>query len=212
MADRVVAAHCHGAAGIEAAIEAGVHTIEHGTHLDEDLATAMVERDMVLVPTATILDALLADLRNSEGASPRMMAKAEQSGRRHAAALAIAIDAGVRIAAGTDLMVSIPGHAGGWGRHARELELLVEAGMTEVEAIEAATATGPTTLGPQAPDAGMLLDGWEADVLALSADPLDDITVLQDPASIVGVWQAGERVVTGRAGTPHLAPLPLLDG
>ncbi len=211
MADRVVAAHCHGAAGIEAAIEADVHTIEHGTHLDGDLAAAMVERDMVLVPTATILEALLGDLRHGDGASPRMMAKAEESGRRHAQALATAIDAGVRIAAGTDLMVSLPGHAGGWGRHARELELLVAAGMSELEAIEAATATGPTTLGPQAPDAGMLVEGWEADVLALSADPVADITVLQDPASITGVWQAGERVVTGRSGVPHLAPLPLLQ-
>ena len=210
MADRVVAAHCHGAAGIEAAIAAGVHTIEHGTHLDAELATAMVERDMVLVPTATILDALLGDVGRDEGTSPRMRAKAEESGRRHAHALATAIDAGVRSAVGTDLMLSVPGHAAGWGRHARELELLVAAGMSELEAIEAATATGPTTLGPQAPDAGMLVEGWEADVLALSADPVADITVLQDPASITGVWQAGERVVTSRDGVPHLAPLPLL--
>lgn len=215
MADRVVAAHCHGAPGIEAAIEAGVHTIEHGSYLDEDLAAGMVEHDMVLVPTRTIVDALVVSLfaegSSGDGASPRMMEKGRMIAERHAEALAIAIDAGVMIAAGTDIGPSALGHPVGWGRNARELELLVEAGMTELEAIEAATATGPTTLGPQAPMAGELREGWEADVLALSADPVADIAVLQDPASIVGVWQAGERVVTGRGGIPELAPLPLLD-
>lgn len=215
MADRVVAAHCHGAPGIEAAIEAGVHTIEHGSFLDADLAAGMVEHDMVLVPTRTIVDALVttlfADGAHGSGASPRMMAKGRAIAERHAEALATAIDAGVMIAAGTDLGVSDPSHTVGWGRHAKELELLVEAGMSPLEAIEAATAMGPTTLGPQAPDAGMLLDGWEADVLALSEDPIADITTLQDPASIVGVWQAGQRVVTGRGGVPELTQLPLLE-
>lgn len=214
MADRVVAAHCHGAPGIEAAIEAGVHTIEHGSYLDEDLAQGMIEHDMVLVPTRTIVDALVVSLfaedSDGHGASPRMMEKGRMIADRHFEALQIAIDAGVMIAAGTDIGPSALDHPVGWGRHAKELELLVEAGMTELQAIEAATAMGPVTLGPQAPDAGMLMEGWEADVLALSEDPVADVTVLQDPASIVGVWQAGERVVTGRAGVPELAPLPLL--
>ena len=214
MAERVVAAHCHGAPGIEAAIEAGVHTIEHGSYLDEDLARGMIEHDMVLVPTRTIVDALVSSLFTEDGggngASPRMQEKGRMIADRHWRAMEIAIDAGVMIASGTDIGPSAPGHPVGWGRHARELELLVEAGMTELQAIEAATAMGPVTLGPQAPDAGMLLEGWEADVLALSQDPVADISVLQDPASIVGVWQAGERVVTGRAGVPELEQLPLL--
>jgi imidazolonepropionase-like amidohydrolase len=213
MAERVVAAHCHGAPGIEAAIEAGVHTIEHGSYLTEDLAAGMVDNDMVLVPTRTIVNALVNHVFAdgvSGGASPRMVEKAHLIAERHAQALGIAIDAGVTIAAGTDVGPSEVGHAAGWGRNAKELELLVEAGMTELQAIEAATATGPSTLGPQAPMAGELRQDWEADVLALSADPVADITALQDPASIVGVWQAGRRVVTGRDGVPELAPLPLL--
>ena len=214
MAERVVAAHCHGAPGIEAAIEAGVHTIEHGSYLDEDLAQGMVEHDMVLVPTRTIVDALVVSLfaegSDGHGASPRMIEKGRMIADRHLEALQIAIEAGVMIAAGTDIGPSALDHPVGWGRHAKELELLVDAGMTELQAIEAATAMGPVTLGPQAPDAGMLMEGWEADVLALSEDPVRDITVLQDPASIVGVWQAGERVVTGRAGVPELTALPLL--
>ena len=200
MAERVVAAHCHGAPGIEAAIEAGVHTIEHGTWLDEDLAQGMVEHDMVLVPTRTILDALITQLfadGDANGASPRMQAKAHAVADRHLEAMAIAIEAGVTIASGTDIGPSAPTHPAGWGRHAKELELLVASGMTELEALEAATA-------------GELVAGWEADVLAVAADPVADITALQDPATIVGVWQAGERVVTGRDGVPVLEPLPLL--
>ncbi len=214
MAERVVAAHCHGAPGIEAAIEAGVHTIEHGSYLDEDLASGMIERNMVLVPTRTIVDALVGSMftddGDSSGASPRMQEKGRRIADRHQQALEIAIDAGVTIASGTDIGPSAPGHPMAWGRHAKELELLVAAGMTELQAIEAATATAPSTLGPQAPEAGQLVEGWEADVLALSADPVADVTVLQDPANVVGVWQAGERVVTGRDGVPELEPLPLL--
>lgn len=214
MAERVVAAHCHGAPGIEAAIEAGVHTIEHGSYLDEDLAQGMIEHDMVLVPTRTIVDALVTSLFTADGggngASPRMQQKGRMIADRHWQALQIAIDAGVTIANGTDIGPSEPEHPVAWGRHAKELELLVAAGMTPLQAIEAATATGPSTLGPQAPEAGQLVPGWEADVLALASDPVADVTVLQDPATIVGVWQAGERVVTGRDGVPELAPLPLL--
>jgi len=87
MADRVVAAHCHGAPGIEAAIEAGVHTIEHGSYLDEDLAAGMIENDMVLVPTRTIVDALVTSLfidgAPVSGASPRMVAKGRAIADRH---------------------------------------------------------------------------------------------------------------------------------
>ena len=113
------------------------------------------------------------------------------------------------IAAGTDIGPSAPGHPAGWGRNARELELLVAAGMTPLEAIEAATATGPLTLGPQAPRSGQLREGYDADVLAVSVDPVADIAALQDPASIVGVWQGGQRTVTGVDGVPTLAELPL---
>jgi imidazolonepropionase-like amidohydrolase len=66
--------------------------------------------------------------------------------------------------------------------------------MTPLQAIEAATATGPLTLGPQAPRSGRLAGGYDADVLILDADPLADIAVLADPAHVTGVWTAGRRV------------------
>ena len=60
MADRVVAAHCHGKPGIMAAIEAGVRTIEHGTYLDDEACDAMRETGAILVPTRTIVEDILA--------------------------------------------------------------------------------------------------------------------------------------------------------
>jgi len=63
-----------------------------------------------------------------------------------------------------------------------------------LEAIEATTATGPLTLGPQAPRSGQLAEGYDADVITLDADPLADIGVLADPDRITGVWTRGRRV------------------
>jgi imidazolonepropionase-like amidohydrolase len=75
-----------------------------------------------------------------------------------------------------------------------ELGHLVDLGMTPQQAIEAATATAPLTLGPQAPLSGRLEPGYDADVITLDADPLADITVLASPARVTGVWTAGRQV------------------
>ena len=66
--------------------------------------------------------------------------------------------------------------------------------MTPLQAIEAATATGPATLGPQAPRSGLLAAGYDADVITLDADPLAGISVLAQPAHVTGVWTAGRQV------------------
>ena len=65
--------------------------------------------------------------------------------------------------------------------------------MTDLEAIEAATANGPETLGPQAPKSGQLVEGFEADVVAFDANPLDDRSIWGDPDRVTHVWQAGTR-------------------
>jgi imidazolonepropionase-like amidohydrolase len=74
------------------------------------------------------------------------------------------------------------------------LPLLVEVGFSPLEAIEAATAAGPATLGPLAPRSGQLVAGYDADVLVLDTNPLTDINVVAEPARITGVWRAGRRV------------------
>jgi imidazolonepropionase-like amidohydrolase len=69
--------------------------------------------------------------------------------------------------------------------------------MTPLQAIEAATANGPLTLGPQAPLSGVLAVGHDADVITLDADPLADITVLADPSHVIDVWRGGRRYKGG---------------
>ncbi len=190
MAERVVAAHCHGKPGILAALEAGVHTIEHGTYLDDECAAAMREVGAILVPTRTIVQELL----ESKAAPPYAQLKLEAIADRHADAVRTAHAAGVRIAAGTDLACSGAELPVSWGRNGRELPLLGDLGLSPLAAIEAATATGPATLGPQAPRSGRLVEGYDADLLTLDADPLTDLAVLADPTHVTGVWLAGRRV------------------
>jgi len=81
-----------------------------------------------------------------------------------------------------------------YGQNSLEIKHLIDAGMTTLQAIEAATATGPLTLGPQAPKSGQLKEGYDADVIAFDVNPIDDITVWGNPDRVTHVWKAGELV------------------
>jgi imidazolonepropionase-like amidohydrolase len=197
MADRIVAAHCHGKPGIMASLDAGVRTIEHGTFLDEEAAVAMRECGAILVTTRTIFQELLD---NGHILPEYARKKLQETAGRHGEAITIAREAGVTIAAGTDVAMSGRDMPDSWGRNGRELPLLVKLGLTPLEAIEAGTATGPLTLGPQAPRSGQLRAGYDADLLTLDEDPLTDISVLAEPEHITGVWKAGRRVKGQEAG------------
>jgi len=190
MSERIVAAHCHGKPGIMAALEAGVRTIEHGTYLDEEACAAMRETGAILVPTRTIVEEMLAHATAPAWAQAKLAAMADT----HAKAIALAHEQGVRIASGTDITCSGHGLPNSWGRNGREPLLLTRYGLSALAAIEAATANGPLTLGPQAPASGQLRAGYAADILALDADPLSDISVLADPNKISHVWKAGTPV------------------
>ena len=195
LADRVVAAHCHGKPGIMAALRAGVRTIEHGTYLDDECCDAMRESGAILVPTRTIIEDMLA---NKAVVPDYAMAKLEAIADIHAQAVTRAYEHGVTIAMGTDIALSGADLPNAWGQNGSEPGYLVKLGMSPLEAIEAATATGPLTLGPQAPRSGRLVEGYDADVITLDADPLADIGVLADPARITAVWTAGQQVKGAR--------------
>jgi imidazolonepropionase-like amidohydrolase len=191
LAERIVAAHCHGKPGIMAAIEAGVRTIEHGTYLDDEACAAMRETGTILVPTRTIIEDILANL----GAVPDYAAvKLTALAQTHADAMTLAIESGVTIAMGTDIGVTGPDRPNSWGGNGAEVGYLVRLGMTPLQAIEAATATAPQTLGPQAPRSGRLEAGYDADVITVGADPLADIGALGRPEHITAVWTRGRRV------------------
>jgi imidazolonepropionase-like amidohydrolase len=190
--ERIVAAHCHGKAGIMAALRAGCHTIEHGSFLDEEACDLMLEQDAMLVPTRFVVDALLPQIEML----PRYAyEKGLMVADAHARALKLAIAKGVRIAAGCDIFVS--GQM--YGQSSLEIMHLINAGMTDLDAIEAATANGPATLGLQAPSSGQLKEGFDADVVAFDSNPLDDRSVWGAPDRVTHVWQDGQ-LVKGTAG------------
>jgi imidazolonepropionase-like amidohydrolase len=191
MAERAVAAHCHGKPGIMAALAAGVLTIEHGTYLDDECCDAMREAGAILVPTRTIIEDMLA---SPDIVPDYAMRKLRVAADIHAEAVARACEQGVTIAMGTDIAMSGGDLVNSWGRNGGELGHLVALGMTPLAAIEAATATGPLTLGPQAPRSGRLAAGYDADVITVDADPLADISVLASPAHVTAVWKGGRQV------------------
>ncbi len=190
-AERVVAAHCHGKPGIMAALRAGVATIEHGTYLDEEAADRMLETSAILVPTRLIVRELVA--RGKDTGFPEfMLEKARRIHDRHREAMRLAIRKSIPIAMGTDIFGSSKAASGYWGQNAEEPALLVEdGGMTPLQAIEAATANGPRTLGPQAPRSGQLREGYDADIIAVAENPLKRIATLAEPEKIVRIWKAG---------------------
>lgn len=188
-AERFVAAHCHGLPGILAALRAGVQTIEHGSYLNEQAADIMVEQGAIYVPTRFVIDTLL----QQEDKLPRYAYEKGQMVADHqAAAMKLAIAKGVKIAMGTDIFVS----GDLYGQNSYEIKLLQDAGMSALEAIEAATANGPDTLGPQAPLSGQLRDGYDADVIAIDFNPLEEGLKWGDPDRVTHVWKAGAAVKT----------------
>lgn len=187
IAERIVAAHCHGKAGIMAAVRAGVRTIEHGTYLDREAATAMADSGAILVSTRFVGAELLSQ-PPERGLADFARQKLTETFRRGREAIGAALEAGVTIAVGTDILTSDDQ----WGRNGRELSLLVECGMSPDQAIVAATSVGPMTVGPQAQGSGALAEGEPADVIALSSDPRRRIDILAESHSVTHVWKAGK--------------------
>ena len=189
-AERIVAAHCHGKAGIMAALRAGVKTIEHGTYLDEEAAQAMKDADAILV-TTRFIKVRMKEHGKRTGIPGYAYRKLLDTADQHRRAIELAIKSGVTIAAGTDTLTSGDDTALPWGLHGLELALLVEAGMSPLDAIRAATAIAPKTLGPQAPKSGQIIAGYDADLIAINADPVTDIRILTEPEHITHVWKGG---------------------
>ncbi|CRG90925.1 hypothetical protein PISL3812_07971 [Talaromyces islandicus] len=178
---RIVAAHCHGKEGIMNALHAGVRTIEHGSYLDEEAIALMKEKDAILIATRLIVE---EGIKNPAEWPPISYQKLLKIRAQNKKSYALAVQHGVKIALGTDWNA---------GEHGKELEYAVEAGLTPLEAIEACTATSPETLGPHfAPLSGQLKEGYDADVIAVSNNPLDDVKILGDPKNVTHVWKGGK--------------------
>jgi imidazolonepropionase-like amidohydrolase len=162
-----VAAHAHGDAGIRACIRAGVDCIEHGSLATDETIALMVEHGTFLVPTSYLSEGL-----DISRAAPELKAKAAEVFPKARRMLGKAIEAGVKIACGTDAP-AVP-----HGQNAKELWAMVDRGMTPLAAIQAATLGACELIS--AFDRGRLEAGLLADIIAVPGDPLTDITVTED--------------------------------
>lgn len=185
---RAVAAHAIGKAGILAALRAGVTSIEHGCYLDEEVANIMKKQGTILVATRHIQESLLQDPTEFP---PRVIDKIQKIVPLTRDNYKLAIKLGVRIALGTDMWNSNPEHRISHGRNAMELTYAVQAGLSPLAAIEAITATAPGVLGKKAPKSGQLKAGFDADILGVAGNPLENLSFLTTPTYITHVWKGG---------------------
>lgn len=186
--DIEVMAHAQGTQGIKNAIRAGCRSIEHGIWLDDEAIEMMKARDVCLVPT---LVAPLQVIRRAEEKPGSMPATFVDKARKvvddHRRSFSRAVDAGVRIAMGTDSGV------GPHGENAEELTLMVQGGMSPMQAI-VATTLGSARLLKLHRDLGTVEAGKLADLIVVAGDPLEDISILQNRDRIALVLQNGRIV------------------
>jgi len=177
---RRVMCHALGGRGLRIALEAGVDSIEHGCYLDEEpeLIAMMAERGVFLVPTLTVYE------YHRESRAPHVRARARALHVHHVESILRALEAGVRVVAGTD--------AGGHGHppNAAELVHLTAAGLTPMQAIQSATGIAAACLGLER-EIGTVEKGKRADLVVVDGDPLADLKILQDPRRIQLVLKDG---------------------
>lgn len=171
--DMHVAAHAHGTEGMRRAIVGGVHSIEHGTYMDDDTIALMIEHNTWYVPTISA-GRFVAEMAEIAGYFPPVVAaKAAEIGPLIQGTFERAHAAGVRVAFGTDCGVCPH------GQNAKEFQYMVEAGMSPADAIRSATIKAAELLGQQ-DQLGRIQPGLLADLIAVEGDPLNDIGVLMD--------------------------------
>lgn len=164
-----VAAHAHGEPSIRNAVRGGIDTVEHASFVTAELIEEMLERGTFVVPTLAVIHFVIeigAGVLKEE-----TLQRARETGEVHHANISAAWRAGVPIVAGTDMGSPFTGPD---AIH-QEIALLTGIGMSNHEAIQAATLLGARAIGVE-DDLGTVRPGRRADLLVLDGDPLDDIT------------------------------------
>jgi imidazolonepropionase-like amidohydrolase len=160
-----VAAHAYGGEGARNAILGGVRSIEHGLFLDRELIELLVDKGVFWCPTLWVYTAEPGLDRFGDAFMTGIKT-------RHRKGFEAALKAGVKIAFGTD--------AGGFeaGENASEFKVMVEFGMTPLDAIRSATTVGAELLRMEK-DLGAVAPGHHADIIAVAGDPLKDVSILE---------------------------------
>ena len=179
--DMHVAAHAHGPEGMKRAIRAGVHSIEHGTIMDGEVLALMKKYGTYYIPTISA-GMFVAVKAKEPGYYPQIIVpKALEIGPRLLNTFTTAYKFGIKIAFGTDSGVSYH------GENAKEFLYMVKGGMSEMEAIRSATVVASELLGID-DKLGTIESGKIADIIAVTGNPVKDITSLQ---SVVFVMKEG---------------------
>ena len=164
-----VAVHCHGDQAAREAIEAGVDSIEHGSFMKPETLTRMKNKGTFLTPTLMATEWIMSKIDNYPSA---LQAKAKAAGAARSEMFRNAVKMGVRISFGTDAAV-FP-----HGQNAKEFKLMVDLGMTPIDALKSATANDAELLG-LVQKVGTLEKGKLADIVAVPGDPTADITATE---------------------------------
>ena len=190
-AGKRTAIHSYGADGARAAVRAGADSIEHATDMDDGTIAEMVRRGTVYVPTVEH-NQYYIDHKDEFGYDRAVTDRLTEYIQRNALTLRKAVKAGVKVAMGSDAVMT------GFGENTRELARFVEAGMTPGQAITAATTNGAALLGIDK-SLGAAAPGYFADLVAVEGNPLTDIH-----AVIGGVrWvMKGGKVVVDKRPAP----------
>lgn len=197
--NRKVAAHAMGLNGSKKAVLLGVQLIEHGVFLDDELCESMIKKDVILNPTLSILYKF-ANEGERHGSPPWAVEKAKRICDTCIKSFQLAHRYGVKIAAATDFTGSpMSPH----GENALELEFMVKAGFSPMEAIMATTKMGSEALGIGS-EVGIIEPGRLADIIVVDGSPLEDIRILQDNKRIKLVMKGGEILKTA---LPDINPL-----
>jgi len=182
-----VMAHAQATDGIKNAVRAGIRSIEHGVFLDDEAIAMMLDRGTWLVPTLSAPLSVLEAVEAGARMPAQMIQKARDVIDIHRESIARAIDAGVRIAMGTDSGV------GPHGSNLRELQLMHEAGLKAEEVLVATTSSAAELLRMES-ELGTLEAGKRADLVVVDGEPLD-LAGLRD--HIEQVWKDGKLVAGG---------------
>jgi len=167
----VTAAHAHGTEGMKRAVLGGIHSIEHGTFMTEEVMDLMIEKGTYYVPTISA-GKFVADKARTPNFYPKMIAKkALEVGPQIQATFAKAYKRGVKIAFGTDAGVSLHGD------NAKEFVFMVEAGMSPMESIQSATKNAAQLMRIYN-TTGSIAPGKIADIIAVNDDPKQDINTM----------------------------------
>ena len=179
-----VMAHAQGGDGIKNAVRAGIRSIDHGIYLDDEAIELMKARGTWFVPTLVAPQGVIDAAEAGVPLPPAVVDKARAVVEIHRSAFRHAVEAGVRIAMGTDSGVTPH------GRNLRELALMADGGMRPAAVLEATTRSAAQLLGVDG-ERGTIERGKLADLVVVSGDPYD-FTDLGD--RVESVWKAGRQV------------------